>query len=100
MKKINITETKLRETLQIVLGGKGIYTYDLEKELVKEIKAFDMHIVMPMLLFIEDNVDTYALTKGKKYKTIFIKDEIYVIKDDKDDILGYHKLFFEVIEAQ
>lgn len=42
---INITEKQLRDTLQTELGAEGVWDYDLENEIVKRIKAFDIPIV-------------------------------------------------------
>ena len=42
---INITEKDLRDILQIEIGSKGVWTYDLEEGIVKRIKALTIPIV-------------------------------------------------------
>ncbi len=39
---MNITEDKLKAAIQIALGGNGIYTHELESELVHHIKALSI----------------------------------------------------------
>ena len=46
---INITEEDLRDILQIEIGGKGVWTYDLEEEIVKRIKDLTIPIVSESL---------------------------------------------------
>lgn len=51
---INIEEEHLRDILKIELGAEGVWTYDLENEIVRRIKAFAIPVVVSSFITSSD----------------------------------------------